>query len=102
LQKRYDALAASVGELAPRLDAIAKNVEQIKNTPLPALTVRALPPGIARVEKGAAEEQSDDALMARIAKMSPDEQAMLLIKAARLKPIIGRGPTPLSAARGAE
>jgi HK97 family phage prohead protease len=97
LQKRYDALAAAVGDLAPRLDTIAKTVEAIARTPLPPLTARPVA-GLARVEKGADRaDPSDDELMARIAKMSPDEQAMLLIKATRLKPILGRGPSPLSA-----
>jgi phage head maturation protease len=88
LKKRYDALAESVADLAPRLDAIAKTVEQIKNTPLPPLTRSAA--GLTRVEKSrdgvGGGDPTDAELMARIAKMSPDEQAMLLIKAARMKP----------------
>jgi phage head maturation protease len=88
LKKRYDALAASVAELAPRLDAIAKTVVEIKNTPLPPLTRSTA--GLTRVEKGQdgapAGEPDDAALMARIAAMTPDQQAMLLIKAAKLKP----------------
>jgi phage head maturation protease len=95
LQKRYDTLSASVAELAPRLDAIMKTVERIDRTPLPALTVRNID-GLRRVEKGvsAPAEEDDDALMARIAALSPDEQALLLVKAARRKPIIGTGPAP--------
>jgi HK97 family phage prohead protease len=93
LQKRYDALAKAVGDLAPRLDAISKTVEQIKNTPLPPLTRSTA--GLARVEKGGASAETDEELMARIAAMTPDEQAMLLIKASRLKPIRLRGgPAP--------
>jgi hypothetical protein len=45
--------------------------------------------GLARVEKGrdgAAGEPGDDELIARIARMNPDDQALLLIKAARMKP----------------
>jgi HK97 family phage prohead protease len=101
LQKRYDALAESVAALAPRLDAIAKTVEQIRATPLPPLTRSTA--GLARVEKredGApAGEPSDEDLMARIAKMSPDQQAMLLIKAAKLKPYRLRpgGPQAMAA-----
>jgi hypothetical protein len=45
--------------------------------------------GLARIEKGrdGGAEESDAELAARIARMSPDDQAMLLIKASRLKPI---------------
>jgi HK97 family phage prohead protease len=96
LQKRYDALAASVAELAPRLDAILETVERIDRTPLPALTARSVE-GLRRVEKGGPREadEDDEALMARISKMSPDEQAMLLVKAARRRPIVGTGPAPV-------
>jgi phage head maturation protease len=96
LQKRYDALAASVAALAPRLDAIGKMVTEIHRTPLPPLTGRPVA-GLSRVEKGGggSAEEDDEALMARFAKMSPDEQAMLLVKAARRKPIIGTGPAPV-------
>jgi HK97 family phage prohead protease len=78
------ALAKAVAEMTPRLDAILKTVEKIDKTPLPALTRSAL--GLTRVEKGGAAAEDDDALMARIAKMSPDEQALLLVKAARRRP----------------
>jgi phage head maturation protease len=103
LQKRYDALAASVAELAPRLDAILKTVERIDRTPLPALTARSVE-GLRRVEKGGPREQEEDdeALMARISKMSPDEQAMLLVKAARRRPIVGTGPAPVMPPRAGE
>jgi HK97 family phage prohead protease len=88
LQKRYDALTKAVAELAPRLDQIAADVAAIKRTPLPPLTARSTL-GLARIEKGrdGAGEETDAELAARIARMSPDEQAMLLIKASRLKPI---------------
>jgi HK97 family phage prohead protease len=98
LQKRYDALAQAVAELAPRLDQIAADVAAIKRTPLPPLTARSTL-GLARIEKGhdgaAPGEISDAELTARIARMSPDEQAMLLIKAARRNPIPSRGPAPI-------
>jgi phage head maturation protease len=89
LQKRYDALSKAVAELAPRLDAIAADVAAIKRTPLPPLTARSAL-GLARIEKGrdgGAGPESDAELTRRIALMSPDEQAMLLIKASRLRPI---------------
>jgi hypothetical protein len=104
LAKRYDALAKAVADLTPRLDAIAKTVEQIKNTPLPPLTRSTA--GLARVEKredgAGGGAPSDEELMARIARMSPDEQAMLLIKAARLKPYrLGPGgPQPAETGHG--
>jgi phage head maturation protease len=88
LRKRYDALAKAVAELAPRLDMIAADVAAIKRTPLPPLTARSAV-GLARLDKGRdmGAEENDAELTARIARMSPDEQAMLLIKASRLKPI---------------
>jgi hypothetical protein len=85
--------------LAPRLDGIAKTVERIAATPMPPLTRSTA--GLARVEKpqdGRGEPAESDAdLAARIARMSPDEQAMLLIKASRLKPYrLGPGgPQPM-------
>jgi HK97 family phage prohead protease len=97
LQKRYDALAAAVAEITPRLDAILKTVERIDRTPLPPMTARSVD-GLRRVEKGgpAATDESDEVLMARISRMTPDEQALLLVKAARRRPIIGTGPAPVS------
>jgi hypothetical protein len=90
LKKRYDALSKAVAELAPRLDAIAADVAKIKNTPLPPLTARSAV-GFARIEKGrdgaVPIEESDADLAARLAKMSDEERTLLLIKAARLKPI---------------
>jgi hypothetical protein len=88
LQKRYDALAKAVAELAPRLEQIAADVAAIKRTPLPPLTARSSA-GLARIEKGrnGAGEETDAELAARIARMSPDEQALLLIKASRMRPI---------------
>jgi phage head maturation protease len=89
LRKRYDALSKAVAELAPRLDQIAADVAAIKRTPLPPLTARSAL-GLARIEKGrdGAGPLGDDAeLTARIAAMTPDEQAMLLIKASRMRPI---------------
>ena len=100
LRKRYHALSKAVAELAPRLDAIAADVAAIKRTPLPPLTARSTL-GLARIEKGSDGRGSpgldpgDEALTARIARMSPDEQAMLLIKAARRNPIASRGPAPI-------
>jgi HK97 family phage prohead protease len=89
LQKRYDMLAKAVAELAPRLDQIAADVAAIKRTPLPPLTARSAV-GLARIEKGrdgGAIVESDEDLAARIARMTPDEQALLMIKASRRRPI---------------
>ncbi len=107
LQKRYDALSTAVAELAPRLDQIASDVAAIKRTPLPPLTMRSTA-GLARIEKGRdggaamASAEDDAALTARIAAMSPDQQAMLLIKASRMKPYrLGPGgPQPMEEAGG--
>ncbi len=98
LRKRYDALSKAVAELAPRLDQIAADVAAIKRTPLPPLTARSTM-GLARIEKGrdvGAAGEDDAALAARIAAMTPDQQAMLLIKASRMKPFrLGPGgPQP--------
>lgn len=86
----WDALSKAVAELAPRLDQIAADVAAIKRTPLPPLTARSTV-GLARIEKGrdagAGPIDDDAALTARIAAMTPDQQALLLIKASRLKPV---------------
>ncbi len=95
------ALAKAVAEMTPRLDAILKTVEKIDKTPLPPLTrqmdYRAAA-GLTRIEKGqdgggAGGDPTDEELMVRIARMSPDEQAMLLIKAARMRPVRIAGVT---------
>jgi Caudovirus prohead serine protease len=82
---RTDALSKAVAEMTPRLDAILKTVEKIEKAPLPPLTRSTA--GLARVEKGSTGDETDEALMTRIARMSPDEQAMLLIKASRMRPM---------------
>jgi phage head maturation protease len=101
------ALAKAVAEMTPRPDAILKTVEKIDRTPLPPLTrqmdFRATA-GLTRLDKGRETspglDPGDEALMARIASMSPDEQAMLLIKASRLKPMRVPGMPPAFAGAG--
>jgi phage head maturation protease len=90
-------LARAVAELTPRLEAIAADVVAIKNTPLPPLTARSTL-GLSRIEKGrdsiGSGAEDDAEMMARIARMTPDEQAMLLIKASRMRPIRVPGMPP--------
>jgi hypothetical protein len=77
---------ALAGDVLPRLDALAKRVEEIAATPLPPQTFAR---GLAAIEKhedggGAA---SPDAVVAALARMSEEERTLALIKAAHANPV---------------
>jgi hypothetical protein len=85
-----DALQKVVGELAGKLDVITKRLETVEAQPLPAKTLgpdARLPDGVRAVEKGhegdagGATQITDAEVLKRVAAMSEDEKALLLIKA---------------------
>jgi len=102
-------LSDALGPLAARLDGLAKDVEAIKQQPLPPATV-SIPAGLVAVSKsqdagGSRVEVGEDELVARLAKMSEEDRTLLLIKAARTRPILPPGlasATQLRAAGQAE
>lgn len=83
------ALMERLAGIVPRLDRLAKRVEDIAATPLPPLTVAR---GVSAVSKqqdgrGGDVSLSPDLLAAAFANMSQEEQTLTLIKAAYANPI---------------
>jgi hypothetical protein len=90
VQSQSSELLKLVTELSTLLQNIAKQVNDIACTPLPAQTI-AYPHGLTAVRKtedgGRWMRPSDDDIVDRFAKLSPTEQTILLIKAAYRNPI---------------
>ena len=87
-------LSTTVAKLAddilPRLDALQRRVEDIAQTPLPPLTVTTASRGFSAIDKradGAAVFIATDDIVAALARMSVEERALALIKAARASPL---------------
>ncbi|MGH7094792.1 MAG: DUF6582 domain-containing protein [Stellaceae bacterium] len=89
-----DFAKALAGEIVPRLDALAKRVEDIAQTPLPPQTAARSYAGIAKREDGGGALSGDD-VVAALARMSDDERTLALIKAAHTNPI-----RPIAVPRG--
>jgi hypothetical protein len=88
-------LLKMVTELGAVIERIAKQVDDIARTPLPAQTI-VYPHGLTRVSKNddsgrGTPPASDDDIVERFAKLSPTEQTMLLIKAAYRNPMYPGG-----------
>jgi HK97 family phage prohead protease len=81
-----DLAKALAGELLPRLDALAKRVDEIAATPLPPLTLARGITAIAKHEDGGAAAAPDD-VIAALARMSDEERTLALIKAAHANPV---------------
>ena len=84
-------LVKMVTELSAAVGHIAKQVNDIAHTPLPAQTI-AYPHGLTGVSKNedtgsTRTPASDEDLVERFAKLSPTDQTMLLIKAAYRHPM---------------
>jgi phage head maturation protease len=82
-------LVKLLAEIVPRLDRLAKRVEDIATTPLPPLTM-ARPAHLSAVSKerdGAAGGLSTEEVAAAFAKMSSEEQTLTLIKASYQRPM---------------
>jgi hypothetical protein len=86
-----DLMKAFAGEILPRLDALAKRVEEIAAVPLPPLTVARTLDGISKREDGGYLGVSPDDVVAALARMSEDERTLTLIKAAHTNPIRSLG-----------
>lgn len=74
-------------EIVPRLDALAKRVEEIAQTPLPPQTMARGLVGLAKRDDGAAPPPPED-IVAALARMSEEERTLVLIKAAHANPIV--------------
>jgi hypothetical protein len=82
-------MKALAGEIVPRLDALAKRVEDIAATPLPPQTAGRGYSGITKRGDG-----GEDVVTA-LSRMSDEERTLALIKAAHANPI-----RPAGAVRG--
>ncbi|HEY1794912.1 MAG TPA: DUF6582 domain-containing protein [Stellaceae bacterium] len=85
-------MKALAGEIVPRLDALAKRVEDIAATPLPPQTAGRGYAGISK--RGDGGGYADDVVTA-LSRMSDEERTLALIKAAHANPI-----RPVGAGRG--
>ena len=91
VQGQSSELVKLVTELSAVVGHIAKQVNDIAHTPLPAQTI-AYPHGLTGVSKNedsgrGTPPASDEDIVDRFAKLSPTEQTMLLIKAAYRNPM---------------
>ena len=85
---RADDLAKLLaGAILPRLDALAKRVEEIAVTPLPPLTLARGVTGISKREDGGGITASSDDVIAALGRMSEEERTLTLIKAAHANPV---------------
>jgi phage head maturation protease len=94
------ALIATLTEIVPRLDQLAKRVEDIARTPLPP---RAVAKGVAAISKqqdSAGSPISADDLAAAFSQMSREDQTLTLIKASYARPIHPPGLAPAKDTRG--
>jgi hypothetical protein len=85
-------MKALAGEIVPRLDALAKRVEDIAATPLPPQTAARGYAGVSK--RGDGGGYGDDVVTA-LSRMSDEERTLALIKAAHANPI-----RPAGAVRG--
>ncbi|HZK91164.1 MAG TPA: hypothetical protein VFC56_13545 [Stellaceae bacterium] len=82
-----DLMKAFAGEVLPRLDALARRVEEIAAVPLPPLTVARTAGGISKGEDGLYSSVSPGDVVTALARMSDEERTLALIKAAHANPI---------------
>jgi hypothetical protein len=95
------ALLASLADILPRLDQLARRVEDIARTPLPPATIAK---GVASVSKhrdnGSVEGAiSQEELAAAFSRMSKEDQTLTLIKASYAHPIHPAGLATAAARR---
>jgi hypothetical protein len=83
-----DLMKAFAGEILPRLDALAKRVEEIAAVPLPPLTVaRSAGTSISKRDDAGYAAVTPNDVAAALARMSDEERTLALIKAAHANPI---------------
>ncbi|HVH76756.1 MAG TPA: DUF6582 domain-containing protein [Stellaceae bacterium] len=90
------ALLETLAGIVPRLDRLAKRVEDIAATPLPPLTVARGVSAVSKRQDGGADgagSPSPDLVAAAFAAMSQEEQTLTLIKAAYANPMRPFGPS---------
>lgn len=83
------ALLKTLGEIGPRIDQLARRVEEIAQLPLPPLTFARGATALSKREDVAGAETGD--IVAALANMSGEERTMALIKASYANPIIPPG-----------
>ncbi|HEV2303334.1 MAG TPA: DUF6582 domain-containing protein [Stellaceae bacterium] len=96
------ALLETLTGILPRLDRLAKRVEDIAATPLPPLTVGRAVSSISKWQDGGTEGTaalSPDLVAAAFANMSEEEQTLTLIKAAHANPIRPFAPASMAETR---
>jgi HK97 family phage prohead protease len=92
-----DLVKAFTGEIMPRLDALAKRIEEIAAVPLPPLTMARAAIAVSKRQDAGNHEFSPDDIVAALAGMSEEERTLTLIKAAHANPISPFSrPAPLS------
>jgi phage head maturation protease len=82
-----DLMKAFAGQVLPRLDALAKRVEEIAAVPLPPQTIARVAGGISKREDGFYASAAPDDIVTALARMSDEERTLTLIKAAHQNPI---------------
>jgi phage head maturation protease len=82
------------GEIVPRLDALAKRVEDIAATPLPPQIAARGYAAISKGDDGVVAPSADD-VVAALSRMSDEDRTLALIKAAHANPI-----RPIDISRG--
>jgi hypothetical protein len=89
-------LVEALGEIVPMLERLTKRVDDIARTPLPPLTIAK---GTASISKqqdrvaGADPQLSSETIASALAKMTKEEQTLMLIKASYANPIRVIGST---------
>jgi phage head maturation protease len=82
-----EALIATLSDILPRLDRLTKRVEEIARTPLPPLAMAKDLTALSKRQDVGAEELSPNGLATAFARMSKEEQTLMLIKASYARPI---------------
>lgn len=86
------AMAKALDEILPMIEQLTRRVDEIARTPLPPLTMAKTSASLSKREDGvgiadtSSAELSSEAVAAALAKMSKEEQTLMLIKASHAKP----------------
>jgi hypothetical protein len=86
------ALVDMLGEIVPMLERLTKRVDDIARTPLPPLTIAKGTISVSKQQDGGDANRHDaglssEAIASALAKMSKEEQTLMLIKASYANPI---------------
>jgi phage head maturation protease len=96
------ALIATLTDIVPRLDQLAKRVEDIARMPLPPLAIAKSVTAISKLQDSGIGEGSlpPDDVAAAFSRMTREEQTLTLIKASYANPIHPPGPRNTNEPRG--